>query len=113
VLVEGGFLTERGESQLIAKKDWRAKLAQAIGAGVENYVALGVKKRPPMLVADYRRENKSQPVEFVAPEADLSLVNLIGEAALISPSQPAAETSSPAPQAALPVSPLDSAVIVP
>ena len=113
VLVEGGFLTERGESQLIAKKDWRAKLAGAIGAGVENYVALGVKKRPPMLVADYRRENKSQPVEFVAPEADLSLVNLIGEAALISPSQPAAETSSPAPQAALPVSPLDSAVIVP
>jgi len=113
VLVEGGFLTERGESQLIAKKDWRAKLAQAIGAGVENYVALGVKKQPPMLVADYRRQNKSQPVEFVAPEADLSLVNLIGEAALISPSQPAAETSSPAPQAALPVSPLDSAVIVP
>ncbi|PYK05548.1 MAG: hypothetical protein DME66_06940 [Verrucomicrobia bacterium] len=113
VLVEGGFLTERGESQLIAKKDWRAKLAQAIGAGVENYVALGVKKQPPMLVADYRRQNKSQPVEFAAPEADLSLVNLIGEAALISPSQPAAETSSPAPQAALPVSPLDSAVIVP
>jgi N-acetylmuramoyl-L-alanine amidase len=113
VLVEGGFLTERGESQLIAKKDWRAKLAQAIGAGVENYVALGVKKQPPMLVADYRRQNKSQPVEFVAPEPDLSLVALIGEEALISPSQPAAEASSPAPQAALPVSPLESAVIVP
>jgi N-acetylmuramoyl-L-alanine amidase len=113
VLVEGGFLTERGESQLIAKKDWRVKLAQAIGAGVENYVALGVKKQPPMLVADYRRQNKSQPVEFVAPEPDLSLVALIGEEALLSPSQPAAETSSPAPQAALPVSPLDSAVIVP
>ena len=113
VLVEGGFLTERGESQLIAKKDWRVKLAQAIGAGVENYVALGVKKQPPMLVADYRRENKSQPVESVAPEPDLSLVALIGEEALLSPSQPDAETSSPAPQAALPVSPLDSAVIVP
>ena len=113
VLVEGGFLTERGESQLIAKKDWRVKLAQAIGAGVENYVALGVKKQPPMLVADYRRENKSEPVESVAPEPDLSLVALIGEEALLSPSQPDAETSSPAPQAALPVSPLDSAVIVP
>src|SRR5438045_4715475 len=72
VLVEGGFLTERGESQLIAKKDWRVKLAQAIGAGVENYVALGVKKQPPMLVADYRRQNKSQPVEFDASEADSS-----------------------------------------
>jgi N-acetylmuramoyl-L-alanine amidase len=113
VLVEGGFLTERGESQLIAKKDWRVKLAQAIGAGVENYVALGVKKRPPMLVADYRRENKSPPVEFVSPEADLSLASLIGEAALLSPSQPAAETSPPPPQTSLPVSPLDSAVIVP
>src|SRR6266446_1734221 len=113
VLVEGGFLTERGESQLIAKKDWRVKLAQAISAGVENYVALGVKKQPPMLVADYRRQNKSPPVEFVAPEPDLSLVTLIGEAALLSPSQPAAETSPPPPQTPPPASLLDSAVIVP
>ena len=113
VLVEGGFLTERGESQLIAKKDWRVKLAQAISAGVENYVALGVKKQPPMLVADYRRQNKSPPVEFVAPEADLSLVALLGESALLSPSQPAAETSPPPPQTPSPASMLDSAVIVP
>src|SRR5882724_8329916 len=111
VLVEGGFLTERGESQLIAKKDWRVKLAQAIGAGVESYVALGVKKQPPMLVADYRRQNKSAPVESVAPEPDLSLVTLIGEAALLSPSQPAAETSPPPPQTPPPTSLLDSAVI--
>src|SRR5437763_3460248 len=115
VLVEGGFLTERGESQLIAKKDWRAKLAQAIGAGVENYVALGVKKKPPMLVADYRRENKSQPVEFVAPEPDLSLVALIGEEAVVSPSPTPAETPLPAPQQQPPQLPgsLESAVIVP
>jgi hypothetical protein len=113
VLVEGGFLTERGESQLIAKKDWRVKLAQAISAGVENYVALGVKKQPPMLVADYRRQNKSPLVEFVAPEADLSLVALLGESALLSPSQPAAETSPPPPQTPSPASMLDSAIIVP
>ena len=113
VLVEGGFLTERGESQLIAKKDWRVKLAQAISAGVENYVALGVKKQPPMLVADYRRQNKSPLVEFVASEADLSLVALLGESALLSPSQPAAETSPPPPQTPSPASMLDSAVIVP
>ncbi len=113
VLVEGGFLTERGESQLIAKKDWRVKLAQAISAGVENYVTLGVKKQPPMLVADYRRQNKSPPVEFVAPEPDLSLVTLIGEAALLSPSQPAAETSPPPAQTPPPALLLDSAVIVP
>ncbi len=113
VLVEGGFLTERGESQLIAKKDWRVKLAQAISAGVENYVALGAKKQPPMLVADYRRQNKSPPVESVVPEPDLSLVTLIGEAALLSPSQPAAETSPPPAQTPPPALLLDSAVIVP
>jgi len=113
VLVEGGFLTERGESQLIAKKDWRVKLAQAIGAGVESYVALGVKKERPMLVADYRRQNKLPSVESVAPEPDLSLVALIGEEALLSPSQPAAETLPPPPQTPPPTSSLQSAIIVP
>jgi len=56
VLVEGGFLTERGESRLIANKDWRAKLAQAISIGIENYKALADSKQRPMLVADYRRQ---------------------------------------------------------
>src|SRR5207237_177741 len=66
VLVEGGFLTERGECRLIAQKDWRAKLAQAIGVGIENYRVLGVKKQPPMLVADYRRQGSR---ETLAPQA--------------------------------------------
>src|SRR5437764_10199220 len=115
VLVEAGFLTERGESQLIAKKDWRVKLAQAIGAGVESYVALGVKKQPPMLVADYRRENKSPPVEFVAPEADSSLLDLLGDSVALSPLPTPAETPLPVPQQQPPQLPasLDSAVIVP
>jgi N-acetylmuramoyl-L-alanine amidase len=65
VLIEGGFLTERGESQLIAKKEWRAKLAAAISVGIENYQALTVKHQPPMLVADYRRQG---PAKIVAPE---------------------------------------------
>jgi N-acetylmuramoyl-L-alanine amidase len=43
VLVEGGFLTERGESKLISDKDWRAKLAGAISIGIESYLALGEK----------------------------------------------------------------------
>jgi N-acetylmuramoyl-L-alanine amidase len=115
VLVEGGFLTERGESQLIAKKEWRARLAQAIGAGVENYVALGVKKQPPMLVADYRRQNKSPPVEFVAPEADSSLLELLGESVALSASPTPAETPLPVSQQQPPQLPasLESAVIVP
>lgn len=115
VLVEGGFLTERGESQLIAKKEWRVRLAQAIGAGVENYVALGVKKQPPMLVADYRRQNKSPPVEFVAPEADSSLLELLGESVALSASPTPAETPLPVSQQQPPQLPasLESAVIVP
>src|SRR5207237_9927430 len=58
-LIEGGFLTERGESRLIANKDWRAKLAQAISVGIENYKALADNKQRPMLVADYRRQTSS------------------------------------------------------
>src|SRR6266550_9162389 len=60
VLVEGGFLTERGESRLIANKDWRTKLAGAISVGIENYQALAIKNQPPMLVADYRRQGPSK-----------------------------------------------------
>src|SRR5256886_7942680 len=110
VLIEGGFLTEGGESKLIAMKDWRAKLAQAIGVGIENYHALGVKKQPPMLVADYRRQTKLVPAEPVTPEADLSLVNLIGESALAP--KPAKTSPSPSQQRSLPTA-FDSAVIVP
>ena len=65
VLIEGGFLTERGESRLIANKDWRTKLAGAISVGIENYQALAIKNQPPMLVADYRRQG---PSKTLAPE---------------------------------------------
>ena len=110
VLVEGGFLTERGESRLISKKDWRGRLAQAISVGIENYRALAVKKQPPMLVADYRRQGASLPVESVDPaervvqEMDSSLVELLGESAFPSPTP----ASTPRP-----TSLLESAVIVP
>src|SRR5882724_8093769 len=109
VLIEGGFLTERGESKLISNKDWRAKLAGAIGIGIENYQAMPVKKQPPMLVADYRRQAKSAPVDPVGQdgnvkEADASLLELVGRSAFLS--QP--QTSTPAPTASL-----ESAPIVP
>src|SRR6478752_5237813 len=102
VLIEGGFLTERGESKLISNKDWRGKLAAAIGVGIENYQALPIKKQPPMLVADYRRETKSAPVEpFVqegsVKEADASLLELVGRSAFLPPQQ----KSSPAQQSSL------------
>jgi N-acetylmuramoyl-L-alanine amidase len=109
VLIEGGFLTDGGESKLISNKDWRAKLAGAIGIGIENYQALPIKKQPPMIVADYRREAKSAPAAPVTQdgnvkEADASLLQLVGRSALLS--QP--QTSTPAPTASL-----ESAPIVP
>jgi N-acetylmuramoyl-L-alanine amidase len=105
VLIEGGFLTQRGDSKLIATKEWRAKLAHAIGVGIENYRALGIKKQPPMLVADYRRQPKSPPAEFGEgglKEVDTSIIELVGQSAFPAPQQ----TSTPG-------SSLESAVIVP
>jgi len=107
VLIEGGFLTERGESKLISNKDWRTKLAGAIGVGIESYQALPVKKQPPMLVADYRRQTKSAPVEPVrheggVKEADASLLELVGRSALLSHPQ----TSTRAPTASLQTAPI-------
>jgi N-acetylmuramoyl-L-alanine amidase len=96
VLIEGGFLTERGECKLIAQKEWRTKLARSISVGIESYRALGIKKQPPMLVADYRRQTKSEPTEPVIQEgelkeADLSLMELVGKSKFLPPQQ----TSTP------------------
>jgi len=107
VLIECGFLTEGGESKLISSKDWRTKLAGAIGIGIENYQALPIKKQPPMLVADYRRQAKSAPVEPAiqegsVKEADASLLQLVGRSALLS--QP--QKPTPAPTASLQSAPI-------
>src|SRR4029434_9454628 len=96
VLIEGGFLTERGESNLIAQKDWRAKLAHAMSVGIESYRALGIKKQPPMLVADYRKQIKSTSTEFTVQdaelkEADTSLMELVGKSKFL----PLQQTSTP------------------
>jgi len=109
VLVEGGFLTDRGETKLIADKDWRGKLAVAIGVGIESYRSLGAKKQPPMLVADYRKQTKLAPVEPVVQEgqikeADSSLMELVGKSKFVSPQQ----TSTPLKRLSL-----ESAPIVP
>jgi N-acetylmuramoyl-L-alanine amidase len=103
VLIEGGFLTERGECKLIANKDWRAKLAGAISVGIESYRGMPGSKQPPMLVADYRRQTKSEPAEPVAQEggvkqADASLLELVGRSALLAPQQ-AATPAQKSPQA--------------
>ncbi len=56
ILVEGGFLTERQESRLIAQAEWREKLAEAISVGIDNFKTLVETKQRPMLLADYRRQ---------------------------------------------------------
>jgi hypothetical protein len=106
VLIEGGFLTEKGECKLIARKDWRARLAHAISVGIESYRALGIKKQPPLLVADYRKQIKSSPADFVVQdaelkEADTSLMELVGKSKFVPP-----QTSTPRAS-------LESAPIVP
>jgi N-acetylmuramoyl-L-alanine amidase len=109
VLIEGGFLTERGECKLIAQKDWRGKLAHAIGIGIESYRVLGIKRQPPLLVADYRKQIKSSPTEFVVQdaelkEADTSIMELVGKSKFL----PLQQTSTPSQRVSL-----ESAPIVP
>jgi N-acetylmuramoyl-L-alanine amidase len=77
VLVESGFLTERGESRLIANPWWRQKLADAICTGIDNFRALANSKKPPLVVADYRRQTPGG----VAPEKE-SVVNPVAPATL-------------------------------
>ncbi len=101
VLVEGGFLTERGESRLIANSEWRKRLADAICSGIDNFGTLAETKKRPMVVAEYRRQKN----EFVAAREKQPLGNPSAPAALslqvAKPiSDPALDTRelSPAPQ---------------
>ncbi len=86
VLIEGGFLTEGGESKLIANKDWRAKYAQAISIGIDSYKSLAERKLPPLLVRDYHR--KAQTDLFPLVEVDIKPTGPL-------PNAPAAVVASP------------------
>jgi N-acetylmuramoyl-L-alanine amidase len=98
VLIEGGFMTERGESRMIAKPEWRADFARAIGIGIESYKALAEKKQKPMLVADYRRQAESPATEVAPSAAQISLIAPTSESlSLVSPLSPRAATESPSP----------------
>ncbi len=113
VLVEGGFLTERGESRLIANSEWRSKLAEAICAGIDNFRTLAETKKRPMVLSDYRR----QKTEFAArekqagqnPSAPPTLaldVSKQPSPALPAPSpSPEAQTPTPTPVGSAPVEP--------
>jgi N-acetylmuramoyl-L-alanine amidase len=101
VLVEGGFLTERGESRQIANPEWRKKLADAICIGIDNFRTLAGAKKRPLLLADYRREGPAParppnpPVPSLAAPPTLSLQST-------PPSQPTAESPVPSPSVSAP-----------
>jgi N-acetylmuramoyl-L-alanine amidase len=75
VLIEGGFMTERGESKMIAKNEWRTDFARAISIGIESYRNLAEKKQKPLTVADYRRQRNGVQVEFSPPPTELTLLH--------------------------------------
>ena len=54
VLVECGFVSNAAESTLIKSGAWRARVAGAVVAGVEDYRALAENKHRPRVLADYR-----------------------------------------------------------
>jgi N-acetylmuramoyl-L-alanine amidase len=82
VLVESGFLTERGESRLIAKPEWRKRLADAICTGIDNFRTRAENKKRPLIVADYRQqksgasagETESQTNQPAAPILSLDML---------------------------------------
>lgn len=71
ILVEGGFVSNSEEAKRIHQPQWREKLAAAIASGIIGYKGLSELKRPPELMADYRRKQeatKAQASNEEAPE---------------------------------------------
>ena len=93
VLIEGGFMTHRGENKLIADRKWRGKLAQAIGVGIESYKKVADTKQRPMLVADYKRKtspevsvpNGSDATEATPLPAPVAPPTVTGDEAMLPP----------------------------
>ena len=73
ILVEGGFLSEAGDSKRIADPAWRKQLAESLCVGIESYRNLVEKKQRPMLVTEYRAQAAGEitVVDLAAPPAKL------------------------------------------
>lgn len=54
VLVEGGFLSHRGDARLVAGKEWRNRYAAAVATGILEFKKLAELKQAPRLAADFR-----------------------------------------------------------
>jgi N-acetylmuramoyl-L-alanine amidase len=95
VLVEGGFLTNRTESQWINDAGWRKKLAESIAQGVQSYAELANRKIPPKLLADYRSEQLPMAGTMVDPAAVAARAPL-SPADLVPVNNPAGAPPAPA-----------------
>lgn len=74
VLIEGGFLTNPGESSQINDAAWRQKLAESISEGIQSYAGLAGSKTAPKLLADYRSEQLPFTGTIVNPNAVVAAV---------------------------------------
>ena len=66
VLVEGGFLSHRGDAKLVAGKEWRNRYAKAVATGILEYKKLAELKQAPRLAADYRNAKPGEATAVVA-----------------------------------------------
>lgn len=87
VLVEGGFMSERGESRLIANKEWRTKLAIALSMGIANYRSVADRKQEPLLVRDYTRK-ETFPVELSLQPGEVAPAPVLTPAPALIPARP-------------------------
>ncbi len=90
ILVEGGFLSQTGDSKLIANPSWRAKLAESIVAGIESYRNATERKERPMLAADYRTQEASKitVLDLAQPPARLDTPSSFGVIAVAPDADP-------------------------
>ena len=96
ILVEGGFLSETGDSKRVADPAWRKQLAESLCTGIENYRNLVEKKQRPMLVAEYRAQAAGEitVVDLAAPPSRLEPSGSTTFIPVVNP----APTPAPAPE---------------
>lgn len=103
VLVECGFLSNTSEARRIADPAWRNKIALAIAEGIDNYKGLVTTKKPPKLLAEYRRSlptsvtlrDATDPQPQPAASPDTSVQPAANPAP--APDQPKSEGEKPSP----------------
>jgi N-acetylmuramoyl-L-alanine amidase len=100
ILVEGGFLSESGDSKRIADPAWRKQLAESLCTGIENYRNLVEKKQRPMLVAEYRAQAAGEitVVDLAAPPSSLEPSPSPGIIPVTNPAPTPSTTTTPVPE---------------